>query len=530
VVTMAGEPADYRFADDAPVIAVSAHEAAEPGANDWFDLGVTVSVAGEDVPFQTLFTALASDEDHLILDSGTWFRLDREEFATLRRLIVEARSLQDRPGQTLRITPYQAGLWEELVELGVVASQSERWERTVTGLLSPEEMPTPDLPAGLTATLRPYQVDGYRWLTQIWDLGLGGILADDMGLGKTLQMLALAQRAMEAGELTEPVLIVAPTSVLGTWASEAARFTPDLPVVVLAETMRRRGGELRDAIAGAALVVTSYAIFRIDEEHFQGQRWRALVLDEAQFVKNHQAKTYQCARRLEAPVKFAITGTPLENSLMDLWALLSIVAPGVFPSPQRFGEIYRRPIEAGGAPEVLASLRRRIRPLMLRRTKELVASELPPKQEQVVQIALAPGHRRTYDRHLQRERQRVLGLIEDDFNANRIAILKSLTTLRLMALHPTLADPAYSATVASAKVEALIEQLREVASEGHRALVFSQFTRFLAMIRERLDAEGITYSYLDGRTRDRTARIEGFRSGTDPVFLISLKAGGFGLT
>ncbi|MEI2731702.1 MAG: DEAD/DEAH box helicase [Dermatophilaceae bacterium] len=533
VVTVTGEPAAYRLEQQAPVIEVSTTQAApegDGGGNDWFDLGVSVTVGGEPVPFQTLFTALAAGEDHLYLDSGTWFSLDRPEYAALRRLIAEARALQDRPTGPLRLTPYQAGLWEELVELGVVAEQSRRWTEVTTALLDWPGQPRPELPAGLTATLRPYQLDGFHWLSTLWDLGLGGILADDMGLGKTVQVLALAERARERGELDAPLLIVAPTSVLDTWAAEARRFTPGLPVVLVGETSNRRGTTLAAAVAGAGLVVTSYAVFRIDAEAFQGVTWRGLVLDEAQFVKNHRAKAYQCARRLPAPFRLAVTGTPLENSLMDLWALLSIVAPGVFPSPEKFTEIYRRPIESGGSPEALASLRRRVRPLMLRRTKALVAAELPPKQEAVVRVDLAPSHRRVYDRHLQRERARVLGMLGEDFQANRIAILRSLTTLRLLSLHPGLADPAYSTNVASAKVDALVEQLAEIAAEGHRALVFSQFTGYLALIRERLEHEGIGYAYLDGRTRHRPERIAAWRAGPEPVFLISLKAGGFGLT
>ncbi|MEI2765085.1 MAG: DEAD/DEAH box helicase [Dermatophilaceae bacterium] len=532
-VTVVGEVSSYRFAPQAPVIEVSATHpgGAGPGAdNDWFELGVSVRVGDEAVPFQHLFQALAAGEDHLYLDSGTWFSLDRPEYAALRRLIAEARSLQDRPTGPLRITPYQAGLWEELVELGVVAEQSRRWAEVTTALLGWQGLADPPLPAGLAASLRPYQRDGYRWLTTLWDLGLGGILADDMGLGKTVQVLALAQRARERGELDAPLLIVAPTSVLDTWAAQAARFTPELGVVVVGETTRRRGRPLPEAVRGAALVVTSYAVFRLDADEFRSVAWRGLVLDEAQFVKNHRAKAYQCARRLPAPFRLAVTGTPLENSLMDLWSLLSIAAPGVFPSPERFTELYRRPIESGGSPEALASLRRRVRPLMLRRTKELVAAELPPKQEQVLRIDLAPSHRKVYQRHLQRERQRVLGMLGEDFQANRIAILRSLTTLRLLSLHPVLADPAYSRGVASAKVDALVEQLAEVASEGHRALVFSQFTGYLRLIRERLDEEGIGYAYLDGRTRNRPERIEGWRRGGEPAFLISLKAGGFGLT
>jgi SNF2 family DNA or RNA helicase len=213
---------------------------------------------------------------------------------------------------------------------------------------------------------------------------------------------------------------------------------------------------------------------------------------------------------------------------MDLWALLSIVAPGLFPSPQRFTELYRAPIESGTSPELLSTLRRRIRPLMLRRTKGQVARDLPPKIEQVLSVQLNPQHRRVYDRHLQRERQRVLGMLQD-VDRNRMAILRSLTVLRQLSLDVSLVDESAGA-VPSSKIDALVEQLREMATEGHRALVFSQFTGFLRLVRERLDAEGLGHVYLDGRTRDREARIARFRDGDAPVFLISLKAGGSGLT
>ncbi len=525
-----GTPADYVESDQAPLISVSASDSADPEATDWFDLGIAVSVGGQDVPFARLFTALAGDEGHLILDSGTWFRLDRPELQAMRRLIEEARSLEDRDSDSLRVTPWQAGLWEELVSLGVVEHQSERWSRTAGALLDLEQVPRPDPPAALCAKLRPYQLDGYQWLSLLWDHQLGGILADDMGLGKTLQTLAMAARAHERGTLTEeaPLLIVAPTSVVSTWASESARFCPQLRVVTVTETESRSGSSVRGVTAGAHLVVTSYALLRIDEEAYRRVSWSGLVLDEAQFVKNHQAKTYQCARRLPAPFKLAITGTPLENSLMDLWSLLSIAAPGLFPHPQRFTELYRKPIESGRSPERLATLRRRIRPLMLRRSKEQVAPELPPKVEQTLDVVLNPQHRRVYDKHLQRERQRVLGLI-GDMQRNRIAIFRSLTLLRQLSLDASLIDDRYAGRIRSSKVDTLMEQLHEVAAEGHRALVFSQFTGFLALVRKQLRADGIAHCYLDGRTRDRPRRIAEFTGGDAPVFLISLKAGGFGL-
>ncbi|MFT3876800.1 MAG: DEAD/DEAH box helicase [Propioniciclava sp.] len=522
-VILASEAPVYTEAAEAPEVLV---RITEPEAGDWFNLDVQVVVDGEVVPFALLFGALATGRDHLLLDSGVWFSLDRPEFDQLRSLIEEASQLVDRDGDTFQLRPEHAGLWAELVELGVVTEQSEAWQRAVGALLDLDQLPEVPTPAGLRATLRPYQQTGYAWLSFLWRTRLGGILADEMGLGKTVQALALAQSAYESGELDAPLLVVAPTSVLGTWASEAARFAPALRVVSITETLARRGTELAEAVAGAHIVLTSYTLLRLEADAYIDLPWSAVLLDEAQFVKNHASKAYQAVRKLRARVKVALTGTPLENNLMDLWSLLSITAPGLFPQPKAFTETFRKPIEGGDA-EALGRLHRRIRPLMLRRTKAAVASELPDKQEQVVAVELTPGHRKLYDRHLARERQKVLGLV-GDLGRNRITILRSLTLLRQLSLSPALVDDDYPGT--SAKIDALIEMLGEVIAEGHRALVFSQFTGFLSLVRRRMDDEGISYAYLDGRTRDRAARIDKFKSGDDPVFLISLKAGGFGLT
>jgi SNF2 family DNA or RNA helicase len=298
-------------------------------------------------------------------------------------------------------------------------------------------------------------------------------------------------------------------------------------VRTLRETAARRGTPIAEEIGDARIVVTSYALFRIEFDQYQQLDWEILVLDEAQFVKNHQGKTYQCARRLDAAMKLAITGTPLENSLMDLWSLLSITAPGLYPDPRRFSEVYRAPIESGRAPELLATLRRRIAPLMRRRTKDEVLTELPPKTEQTVEVELGARHARIYQTQLQRQRQKVLGLA-DDLQKNRFEILKSLTLLRQLSLDPGLVDPKHD-NVGSAKLDQLVTDLTQVVAEGHRALVFSQFTRYLARVRTRLDSAGIGYSYLDGRTRKRDEAIAAFKDGQIPVFVISIKAGGFGL-
>jgi len=524
-VKLEGEVRDYRKTSSQPNVEIGVVQ--RPDSADWFDLRVKVSIDGELVPFEELFVALTEGQDFLILDTGVYFSLDRPEFNQLRELIEESKALQDHHRPELIINRFQASLWEDLTNLGVTIDQSARWEQTVRGLTDLSSIEEVEVPPTLQATLRPYQIDGFRWLCFLWAHQLGGILADDMGLGKTLQALALVCHARLACPEQAPFLVVAPTSVVSNWSTEAAKFAPHLRVVCLTESESKRGARYTEAVAAADLVITSYALLRIDNPRLAELDWSGVILDEAQFVKNHRAKTYQCARRLTAPFKLAITGTPLENSLMDLWALLSITAPGLFPDPDRFSEYYRRPIERSKDVIRLHQLRRRIRPLMLRRTKESVAEELPPKQEQTVEVELDPRHRRIYQTHLQRERQKVLGLIED-LDRNRFTVLRSITLLRRLSLDPALVDESHN-NVPATKTELLLEDLSELVGEGHQALVFSQFTSFLSRIRTRLADAEIPYAYLDGRTRNRDRVIQQFRDKVASVFLISLKAGGFGL-
>ncbi len=524
VVAVVGEPADYRDVGNSLTIGVSTADIA--GERDWFDLGVTISVEGRELPFAEVFVALAGGESHMLLDDGAHFSLLEPRLQSLRQLIEEAGALSDPQSAALRISRYQAGLWAELAALGVVTEQAQAWQRQVGALLELDVIATHDPPAALQAQLRPYQRDGFGWLASLRELELGGILADDMGLGKTLQTLAMICHARDDDPGVGPFLVVTPTSVVSGWVGEAGRFAPGLKVDAVTDTLARSGRTIEE-VAAADVVVTTYTLFRLEADAYRTVAWAGLILDEAQYVKNHQAKTYRCVRELAAPFKLAITGTPMENNLMELWSLLSITAPGLFPDPQRFAEQYARPIERGGDAEQLARLRRRIKPLLKRRTKELVAADLPAKQEQTLDVELHPRHRKLYDTHLQRERQKVLGLI-DDFNRNRFTILRSITLLRQLSLHPGLIDDGHDA-VPCAKLGTLVEQLGDIVGGGHRALVFSQFTGFLAKARKRLDAEGIGYCYLDGRTRRRDRVLQRFKDGEDPVFLISLKAGGFGL-
>ena len=536
-VDTSGEIADYREAEEAPVVAISTKATDQ---RDWFDLGIVITLEGQPVSFAALFSALAAGETRMLLPSGAYFSLDLPELHQLRALIEEARSLQDNKDAPLQISRFQAGLWDELAHLGIVDEQAAAWREAVGGLLDGGMTGLP-LPASLNAELRPYQLEGFRWLSFLYKHGLGGVLADDMGLGKTVQALALMCAAKELADFgasdgasaeaapsgSAPFLVVAPTSVVGNWEAEAARFAPGLTVRAVGETFAKSGADPVQAMEGADIVITSYALFRIDYEAYASRKWSALVLDEAQFVKNHQSKAYQCARKLPAGFKLVITGTPLENNLMEFWALTSIVAPGLFASPSRFAEFYQKPVEKNGDKAQLDKLRRRVRPLMMRRTKEQVIRDLPPKQEQILEVVLNPRHQKVYQTHLQRERQKILGLI-DDVNKNRFTIFQSLTLLRQLSLDASLIDPSLSA-VRSSKLDVLFEQLEDLVAEGHRALIFSQFTGFLGKVRERLLEENIEFCYLDGSTRNRSDVVNEFKNGSAPVFLISLKAGGFGL-
>ncbi len=523
-LVVVGEPADYRDVSDSLEIGVSTTSSGTE--RDWFNLGVTITVAGRELPLADVFRALAAGQSEMLLDDGAHFSLLEPRLQALRELIEEARLLSDPTASALRISRYQIGLWDELAALGVVTEQAIAWREQVDRLRGLTELTQHDLPASLLAELRPYQRDGFAWLATLWDLGLGGVLADDMGLGKTLQTLALFCHVREADPSTGPFLVVAPTSVVPGWVNEAAHFAPHLNVEAVTDTMKKSGRSLDD-IAKADVVVTTYTLLRLDAAAYAGVAWAGVVLDEAQYVKNHVSKTYRSVRELGSPFTLALTGTPMENNLMELWSLLSIAAPGLFPDPKGFDAYYAKPIERMADRDRSSSLRQRIKPLVLRRTKELVARDLPPKQEQVLEVELGTRHRKIYDTQLARERQRVLGLL-GDFDKNRFTILRSITVLRQLSLHPGLVSDA-DAAVPCAKLDALMEQISEVEAGGHRALVFSQFTSFLGLVRARLEAAGIGYSYLDGSTRSRGRVVDAFRSGTDPVFLISLKAGGFGL-
>ncbi|MBP1325387.1 superfamily II DNA or RNA helicase [Leucobacter exalbidus] len=556
-VRVTGNAPAYRSETATPKLTVTTVPSEK---EDWFDLGVLITVDGKTVPFALLFRALAKGAKKLLLIDHSYLYLNHPAFAPLAELIAEGQDL-DEWDAGIRLSRHQAAFLAGFEDVAEESAAATQWRALVRGLHN--EYPEPvEVPGGIKAELRPYQRAGFHWLAFLWRNRLGGILADDMGLGKTLQCLTLITWAKEGAHRPDsastiaperrPFLVVAPTSVMSNWAAEAERFAPGLRVRVRTATEATSGRSVRADAAEADLIVTSYALFRLDYEKYRAaaedpdQGIAGLILDEAQFVKNGHAVGNELAEQLPVAWKLAVTGTPMENSLRELHSIAKIVAPGLFPSARKFEEVYVRAIErpvagvsvgrgAGSGPAAqgelratrIAELRRKLQPFMLRRSKDLVATELPEKQEQVLEIELDPAHRQLYDAFLQRERQKLYGLIAD-LDRHRFTVFRSLTLLRMLALDASLIDDQY-AELPSAKLEALAEHAVELAQEGRRTLVFSQFTSFLDRARTRLERAGVRTVTLDGSTRGRDAVIEQFRAGEADVFLISLKAGGVGL-
>ena len=499
----------------------------DPAERDWFDLNVRLRLGNVTISVREALEAIAGGQDYVEV-AGTWVRLDGERIRSLATLLEEARTLVGWDGEGVRLTPMQVGVVGLFATASDHVAMSDAWRMRIAPLRDAStDAGLPPLPS-LATILRPYQRRGHAWLTARLSGGIGGILADDMGLGKTVQILsAVAALRAHAGE-SSPVLVVVPTSVVGVWIDQARTFTPGLEVRAVKETATRRGTTIREEVENADIVVTSYTLARLESEQWSQVCLGGLVIDEAQAVKNPRTATYRVLRDLDAPWKLAVSGTPIENSLSDLWSLLSLTCPGLLPPWETFQRQVRRPIENGADPAMLARLSAYVAPFVLRRTKEEVAPDLPDKIVDVVRVDLGKEHRHIYDQFLARERARILDLLRD-VDANRMSVLASITRLRQLALDPALVEESY-AHVGSAKIEYLADRLDEIVPLGHQALVFSQFTSFLERIRHMLERRGISVVQLDGSTRGRAEVIEKFRSGQAQVFLISLKAGGSGLT
>jgi superfamily II DNA or RNA helicase len=388
--------------------------------------------------------------------------------------------------------------------------------------------PEADPPAGLKAALRPYQQAGWRWLRFLAQHELGGVLADDMGLGKTVQTLAMMQSGRESAPASRASLIVCPTSLVSNWRNEARRFCPGLRVMLHHGAGRT---DSADRLGSADLVITSYPILLRDAALLSSVAFEVVVLDEAQHIKNPRTQVALAACALQAQARFCLTGTPMENHLGELWSLFQFALPGFLGSREQFNTVYRTPIEKHGDEARREALAQRMAPVFLRRTKQEVLGELPPKIETVQRIPLSPEQADLYesvraamDRRIHEEIDRC-GLAR-----SRIMILDALLKLRQVCCHPALLKGVTAGQQApSAKLDALMETVEAMAAAGRRMLVFSQFTEMLRLIAERLDSARLPFLMLTGASKNRGALVDSFQHGSVPVFLISLKAGGTGL-
>jgi superfamily II DNA or RNA helicase len=383
------------------------------------------------------------------------------------------------------------------------------------------------LPAGFKAELRPYQRHGVAWLDLLRQANLGGVLADDMGLGKTVQVLALLALEKARGALAAPALIVAPTSLMTNWFNEAARFVPDLKVLVFHGAARK---ELVEQISQHDVVLTTYPLIARDHELILGRDWHMAILDEAQTIKNPNAATTRWLSAIKASHRFCLTGTPMENHLGELWSIMSFVNPGYLGDKTAFVRNWRTPIEKEGNQLRAAALTRRVKPFLLRRTKEEVATELPAKVDIVETVAIDGKQRDLYDSIRAAMAKKVRkALDERGLARSHIIVLEALLRLRQVCCDPRLVKLDDKVERPSAKLDRLMEMVEELVSEGRKIIIFSQFTSMLELIEQRFEAADIDYELLTGNTRDRKRAIEAFQRGDSPVFLISLKAGGVGL-
>jgi SNF2 family DNA or RNA helicase len=436
--------------------------------------------------------------------------------------------LQEPGETTLRLSKADATRLNSLEGLPLLWEGGEQIRTFAQRLRDIRDFST-EAPEGLNATLRPYQLEGLSWMQSLRQLEVGGILADDMGLGKTLQTLAHILSEKIAGRLDRPCMVVMPTSLIPNWLDEAAHFTPQLKVVALYGATRKKHF---DNLADFDLILTTYALLPKDVERLAKQPLHVLVLDEAQYIKNPNSKAAQAARELNARQRLCLSGTPLENHLGELWSLFHFLLPGWLGDVKSFNADYRVPIEKRGSEVRLQHLNGRIKPFLLRRTKEQVATELPPKTEIIHWVDLNEAQRDVYETmRLAMDKKVRDEITRKGVARSQIIILEALLKLRQVCCDLRLVNdatlPARGST--SGKLDSLMEMLEELFEEGRRILLFSQFTSMLSLIEDELKKRNVAYALLTGQTRDRRTPVKEFQSGKRQIFLISLKAGGVGL-
>lgn len=484
---------------------------------DWLELAGCGHFVGGQVGLPALLKAIHSGSTTVTLEDGSLGLLPEG----WRRSMELLARVGDHEDNHVRYQRGHALLLDALLSDQPQLEWDESFTRFREELRSFQSVEPQDAPDGFQGTLRPYQREGLGWFDFLRRLGFGGCLADDMGLGKTVQVLALLEKRRQ--EKAGPSLVVVPRSLLFNWKQEAAHFTPALRILEHSGIGRARlGGRLADF----DVVLTTYGTLRSDALLLKEITFDYAILDEAQAIKNASTHAAKAARVLRARHRLALSGTPVENHLGEWWSLFEFLNPGLLGHSAAL-HVFSGP---DVAPEMRHLLARSLRPFILRRTKGQVAPELPARLEQTIYCELPPPQRKLYD-ELRGYYQQTLRQKIDQYGLNRskIIILEALLRLRQAACHPGLLDPTHQ-SMESAKLSALIPQLAEVTQEGHKALVFSQFTSFLRLVRTGVEAAGLNYEYLDGKTKDRQARVERFQNDPDcKLFLISLRAGGLGL-
>jgi superfamily II DNA or RNA helicase len=524
----------------------------EESGHQWFDLQLGIVVNGERHSLLPILLHLLRSQPELMDPASLAKRHDDEQllielgaerfsyaertkvalpYGRIKPLMATLGELYlgEHPGDSLRLSVPDAARLSALEGVPLVWQGGERLRSFAKRLRESTHVHVP-APEGLKATLRPYQLEGLNWMQTLRELGVGGILGDDMGLGKTLQTLAHLLTEKQAGRLDRPALAVMPTSLIPNWLDESLRFTPQLKVLALHGAARQKDFA---SLAEYDLVLTTYALLPRDLEILQPRVWSVLILDEAQNIKNPLSKAAQAARDLQADQRLCLSGTPMENHLGELWSQFHFLLPGWLGDSKTFNRDYRTPIEKHGNSERMQHLTARLKPFLLRRKKDQVATELPPKTEIVHWVDLSDGQRDVYETVRVAMDKKVRDEIaRSGVGRSQIIILDALLKLRQVCCDLRLIKTPLTAKAlraGSGKLTSLMEMLEELLSEGRKILLFSQFTSMLALIEEELQQRSLGYSLLTGETTDRRTPVRDFQSGKVPLFLISLKAGGTGL-
>ncbi len=494
-------------------------------AVNWFELDADFVTDDQSVDLGAVRMWLDSGRRYVALADGSFAEADLGELKVAADLLEEAGAM---PGKKrTRLPLFHAPALDLLGGLSDVEIDAKA-RRAMQELKEIDGIPAVRPPPTLEGTLRHYQEAGLSWLWFLFRHGLSGVLADDMGLGKTVQALSLLLK-IKAEEGPKPSMVIAPTSVLANWDREIQRFAPTLSTVVWHGQDRR---EKAEALKGVDVVLTSYSLIRRDVKELEGLEYRLVVLDEAQNIKNADSATAQAVKVLKADSRLALTGTPLENRLSELWSQFDFLMPGFLGSADAFHDRFEHPIMVQGDMEVRDRLKRRIHPFILRRLKTEVAKDLPPKTETVAFCEMEPGQAALYREVLEESKKKVYENIDKmGFNRSRVSILAALMRLRQVCCDPRLLKlPPGTQLPPSAKLQRFSELVDDLISEGHRALVFSQFTEMLDILKGQAEEKKLEYMYLDGRTKDRMSKVDAFNDPKGPpIFFISLKAGGTGL-